>query len=431
MTRRFVFIKGIYDTMDLFTDELITECEKAGYEYLVLNIGTMDEDLKRLLEFSQEKIDAVITFNNLGYSLGEEYGKNLWHILGVTYVNILMDHPFHYTKPLEDAPENSLICCIDRNHVSYIRRFCPNIQRVMFLPHGGCANLVRSLMDKDVGASNQCSCQLEEGTTNIIERKAEDWSHRDIDVLYAGNLSRFLIEQLIPDFGQFTELDGAELSNRVLQKLVQQPTLTTEQVIEEELNQIIATQQVGQLTLHEQKRTELLTDEKLQYYINEFRFLDGFAVSFYREQAVRVLVEHGIKVHVLGIGWEKCDWTNNPNFIFEGKVEATEVMDYMMRSKIVLNTLTWFKDGSHDRIFNGMLCGAAVLSDTSTYLEEQFENHVDMELFRLQDIMNLPKLVTDLLADEEHLQQMACKGRQKAEINHIWGNRLDQIINYI
>ena len=31
------------------------------------------------------------------------------------------------------------------------------------------------------------------------------------------------------------------------------------------------------------------------------------------------------------------------------------MIDVMNDSKIVLNTMTWFKDGTHDRVFNGML----------------------------------------------------------------------------
>ena len=62
--------------------------------------------LLRLLGESQEF--AAVTFNNLGYNLsfeqpeaaeGEE-GKpeeyNIWDYFHIPYIDILMDHPFHY-----------------------------------------------------------------------------------------------------------------------------------------------------------------------------------------------------------------------------------------------------------------------------------------------------------------------------------------------
>ena len=125
----FIFIKGIYDTMDLFSDELITELQKIGHQCHILHMESMDKDLKQFIQLKETGIDAVITFNNLGYNLGEQQGMNLWDALEIPYVNILMDHPFHYKKPLEEAPKNAIVCCIDRNHVTYIRRFFPDIDR--------------------------------------------------------------------------------------------------------------------------------------------------------------------------------------------------------------------------------------------------------------------------------------------------------------
>ncbi len=393
MSKCFIFTEGIYDTMDLFSNELITEFTRMGHRCHVLHMESMDEDIKQLIALKVNGIDGVITFNNLAYNLGEEQGGNLWDALDIPYVNILMDHPFHYKKPLENAPKNSIVCCIDRNHVDYIRRFFPDIRQVEFLPHGGCGNELKKHL----------------GTVALQGRE------RDIQVLYAGNLSRFLIEQLIPDFGQFHEFDGIELSNNVLNTLIHHPNTTTEAAIEQELGNLQVT----------------FTEEELGQYIHAFRFLDGFAVSFFREQAVRILVESGIPVHVLGIGWEKCDWTNNENFIFEGKVDAPEVLDYMLRSKVVLNTLTWFKDGCHDRIYNGMLSEAAVVSDSSVYLQETLINHGNIELFELERITELPDIVSKLLQNDDRRQMMAGAGREAALQHHTWKMRAETILSIL
>ena len=42
-------------------------------------------------------------------------------------------------------------------------------------------------------------------------------------------------------------------------------------------------------------------------------------------------------------------------------MSADKIVDLMYDSKIVLNTMTWFKDGTHDRVFNGMLAELLLL----------------------------------------------------------------------
>ena len=79
-----------------------------------------------------------MTFNNLGYNLDMEVPaparcvqgndaciqkvgtRNVWEYYGIPYLNILMDHPFHYEKPLRLAPETSVVLCTDRNHVKSV-----------------------------------------------------------------------------------------------------------------------------------------------------------------------------------------------------------------------------------------------------------------------------------------------------------------------
>lgn len=382
--------------MDLFTDELMQAFAALGYPVSCLDAEDMQESLRKLggllgvsclkrEEADLSKAAAVITFNNMGYNLCEDLGFNLWEQYGIPYYDIQMDHPFHYADKLKSLPKTTRLYCIDRGHVSYVRRFFKNIGWVHFLPHGGTA----------VDARDIEMLPLEK---------------RPVDVLYAGSLSKYRIELLIPDFDQFRAFDAGELCNEVLQELVRHPARTTEEVLEEYFAGL-----------------ELpLTEEMLGEYIAQFRFLDAYAVSFFREQAVRILVENGIRVAVYGEGWERTEWCGHPNLVLGGKVLAPQVLPLMHQSKIVLNTMTWFKDGSHDRVFNGMLAGAVVVSDSSRYMVEQFLNHEEVELFELEEIGELPAIVEDLLSDLPRAQRIADAGRKKAQ-GHTWAQRAREI----
>ena len=167
--------------------------------------------------------------------------------------------------------------------------------------------------------------------------------------------------------------------------------------------------------------------------IEEFHFVDLLAVSYYREKVVRTLVENGVKVTLFGTGWECCDWLDNPNLDFRGRVSADEIVEIMHDSKIVLSTMTWFKDGAHDRVFNGMLSGALAVTDSSKYMREEFvssddidETKDDLVMFELEQMETLPKKVQSLLNNLDQAQLIADRGYKKA-FSHTWAARAEEL----
>ncbi len=391
MKKRYIFFKGLIDTLDLYTDEYVNICSKEGAECLVIDAGIIDRELIRLKAFLIKEVTAVISLNNIGMHLEFEDGLNIWDRYQIPFYNILMDHPFHYKAALDRAPEQMILLCMDRNHVDYVKRFFPNIKRVAFFPHAGI-----ELRKKDM------ACAEESSYLPIEERK--------IDVLYAGGLSRYAAEGLIPDLGSIREFDAFELVKNALEKLINTPELTTEHVIEQCLKEI----------------NFKINDKKLGETIAELRFLDALAVSFYREQAVRILAENGVTVTVFGVGWDRCEW-ESPNVVYAGVTSPAQILELMNQSKIVLNTMTWFKQGAHDRIFNGMLAGAAVVSDRSEYVEEIFTKQKQLQLFSLDGIKELPEIVQSLLQHPRVAQDMADCGYEETRRRHMWINRLQDI----
>ena len=396
MNHTIIYFKGVYDTLDLFTDNLIEAFHAMGYSSFVYDATRQEESKAELIKLlEKESITrqfTVVTFNNLGYNLDRNFGGNsvldenyvnLWEHYHVPYINILMDHPFHYEKPLRKAPNTAIVLCTDRNHVKYIRRFYKNIRQVDFLPHAG----------------------VELGS------KHKPLTERSIDVLYAGALPIYTVSKMIPDLTSIRELDAQKMAGEVLQELANHPEKTTEQAIEE----------------YVQANSISLSEDALQNLIVKMRFLDSYAVSFFREQAVRILVESGIHVTAYGTGWDQCGWSLNPYLTFGGKVLAPQILPLMNDSKIVLNTMTWFKAGSHDRVFNGMLAGAAVVTDDSTYMRREFTDGKELVMFSLKDLATLPERVFDLFGHVDRMQEMADCGYHSAQENHTWKSRAEYI----
>lgn len=389
MKQTIILFKGIYDTLDLFSDQLELAFAEWGYEIFVYNAANAKQSKTFLLELLREKQNAaVVTFNNMGYNLEIE-GMKVWEQFDVPYINILMDHPFHFERQLKDAPETSIVLCTDRNHVKYIRRYHKNICQSDFLPHAG----------------------IELG------RKHKPLKERKIDVLYAGALPIYTVDKMIPNLDVMYGLDMKELMQDVLRELVMHPDKTTECAIEEYVQANC-------------KSGQELTPEELRGLIVHMRFIDSYATSFFREQAVRILVENGISVTTYGVGWNQCEWSNSPYLKYGGKVLAPQILPLMNDAKIVLNTMTWFKAGAHDRIFNGMLAGAAVVTDDSTYLQRECTDGKELLMFKREEMITLPDRIYSLFGHMERAQEMADCGYAFAKKNHMWKNRAEYIREY-
>ena len=390
MAKTIIYFKGIYDTLDLFTDSLIRAFESMGFGTFVYHAA--DEELSKKMLFrllaGEKESDlsekfAAVTFNNLGYNLSLFGEENIWSYYNIPYIDILMDHPFHYEKPLCGMPETAVVLCTDRNHVKYIRRFFKNIRRTDFLPHAG----------------------VELGSRH------KPVAERGIDVLYAGALPVYTVEKMIPDLHSIPEVDGEDMMKSVFGELVRHPEKTTEESIEAYVKSVRGD----------------VSDARLREIIVQMRFLDSYATSFFREQAVRILVESGICVTAYGTGWDQCSWSDNPHLVYGGKVQASDILPLMNNSKIVLNTMTWFKAGAHDRVFNGMLARAAVVTDDSVYMKKEFTDGKELVMFSRKDLRTLPESVFDLFGHVSHMQEMADCGYEAAKNGHTWKNRAEYI----
>ena len=200
---RLIFMTGLYDTLDIFTYELISSLSAMGYECLEFDTSNMAESLKKLSAYITSHVSAVITFNNLGFNMELKPGENIWDALKIPCINILMDHPYFHKNALDNAPGNAIILCPDFNHTAYVQRFYPNITTTGFLAHGGKSTT--------------------ENTLPI--------SKRSIDILYAGGISTPFIEKIMPDFSEFT-FDAESIGENAYDMLKSTPSLTVEYAIE-------------------------------------------------------------------------------------------------------------------------------------------------------------------------------------------------------
>lgn len=381
--KRLVLFHGELDTINLFSDQLKKGFEKSGYEIFDFDLQQSAISLGLLYEYMQEgPITAMIAFNSTFFGMTVPSGENMWETLGIPCINIFVDHPYWYHNILMRMPANGIVLCIDRNHMNYVNRFYPNIGSNGFLAHGG----------------------------TLTCPKPKPMAGRTIDVLYAGSLLADHIPSQI-DFSGW-KFPAQQICDRSVERLMAHPEETVEAVLEQEL-------------LQEEIR---LSDEELRRFISSCSHIERIVSSRYREQIVRSIAQAGIHLELYGDGWGGCGWIGLPNVHYGGRVAPGEILSMMGDSKLVLNTLPWFKDGSHERVFNAMLSGAVAVSETSGYLKEVIppEAWVTFDL-TAESLTVLPQRLLDLLADEDGLQEIASAGYELAAASHTWEARAEEL----
>lgn len=379
--KRLVLFRGNLNTVNLFSDQLKQGFLELGYEIFDFDLSQESKSLNQLLEYVQsDSVTAMISFNNSFFGKTALSGENICETLGIPSINILLDPPYWYhDNVLMRTPVNGIIICVDRNHMDYVNRFYPNISCNGFLPHGGTS----------LRSTHKPICE------------------RETDVLYAGGRSTNYILKDSSDWGFPIK--------QILDHLINHPEDTIEAAIEQELRQA----------------NVILADEELRKFISYCgSIIEPIVRAFYREKIVGSIAKAGISLELYGDDWSVCDWVNLPNVHYSERVSPEEILLMMENSKIVLNTMPWFRDGSHERVFNAMMCGAVAVSETSKYLEDVLppDTWVSFDLSP-ENLSSLPRHIMDLLSNEDRMQQIASAGHDLAVSEHTWKARALELHN--
>lgn len=382
MNKRIITIKGALDTLDLFTDCLTDAFRKIGFEVYVYDIRNEATSSAGLIEFINKPIDFAIAYNNVGFFITSN-GHCLWDALNILHINIIVDAPIYYTEIFKNhASPNSFFLCVDKEHPDFIERLRPDIPSA-FLPHS---------------AWSYPPVQVSKS--------------RPTDIIYAGSITQSYFPKL-PDVGM-GEFSTNDLADYTCNELLKNPNKTTEAVIE-----------------------QWLTSHNLNYDINrltdiffQLTPITKFITTHFRQKQIEILLNNGFKVNVYGENWNASTLINHSNFIYHGRISPAHIFDKMVNSKIILNSMPWFKSGSHERIFNGMLAGGVVFSDYSSYINETFINGEDMIIYDLKNITSLPEQAEKILFNNDYFNYIATNGQKKVLANHMFLNRAIEIIDY-
>lgn len=383
-----LFYAGI-ESFNYFTDQIETELRRRNHETFILNLQNPPAEdphsYENFIRFAEGRIDAVICFDGLG--LKEDLFIELWNVKNAVAVNILMDHPLRFHPTMEHHPEKYIQFCCDRNHVTYVNQyFAGQVEHIEFMPHAG---------------------TLPE-TKDVIP-----FEQRRYDILFSGTYYR-PEEQLLKINQWFKEGSTMNQFYRIMAEyMIGHSKVTTEQAV------LDTVKQVGLEPSSDMLKTMFRCAEPLDWMVRMYQ----------REKVIQTLAESGFELWLLGRGWENhpCAGRINVHRI-DDRIPFGETLPYMADARINLNVMPWFKAGTHDRIFNILLQHSVPLTDTSSWIDENYTDGEDIALYDLEHLERLPQIADLLLNDSERTKEIIYKGYEKTKRNYTWVNCVNQIL---
>lgn len=286
--------------------------------------------------------------------------------LGIRYVGMLFDHP--YFQPLNFVSAERLYASFpDRSHRELAQFVYPDLRLAgdAFVPPA---------------------------TRALNARPAE----RDIDVLYFGNVD-------------FSTLDRpwqggahASLCDAVASLIDEQPA----RPVHRALSQV----------LREQRRTV-----SPQEIADVLRTLELFMRTKFRHGAVLALARAGLRLVVVGRGWERLALPQNAKRL--APLAYEEMFRLAGRSRICIDASTYLS-GANDRVFNYALNGAVCFTNADGYLGSEDW----LRFYSMRGLDALAEDVRELLGQTSRLREMGERGKQAVLARHTWRDRLETIL---
>lgn len=372
---RILMIIGItqYDVLNYFARELGTGFEKQGCTVEYLERIT-ESEVKRIKSL---KFDFAVSFNGIGMTGAGK--KQILNDENTIVWNFLVDHPPILMERLERFSYNSIVSFVDNNHVVFAEKNLKNLEYITFMPHGG----------------------------SEWEEKVP-YEARQYDVVFAGSyFMPGIYEGILERFDD----DIKSLMLSIVHKL-HKGTDTYENLVQE-------TFEACGVEFDEQ---DLITTLRANDY------LDKYARNINRVSMLEELAQNQIHVHIWGNGWEY--YANKyPEYLhFHPSQSYEEMLQTMANAKIVLNNLPLFRDGSHERVFSAMLCGAVCFTEASEYFRKEFVDNEDIIFFDYVNLHQLSQKVKIILDDPLLGKAIAENGYQKAKASHTWEHRAEAML---
>ncbi len=162
-----------------------------------------------------------------------------------------------------------------------------------------------------------------------------------------------------------------------------------------------------------------------------------YCLDYYTRGLDRVSLVRSFKnsrVHVFGElakdhASAKKGWSyylkDMPNVALYSSLHYEAALEIQSRAKFCLNSMPFFKNGSHERILTSLAAGSVPITSESTWTLEEFLNEEELIVYVPGNYEGIEEKVQRLLNDESERAAIADRGRAKVLTRHTWANRAE------
>lgn len=367
--------KSQYGAVDYFIEKIALGFSQQGVKVHIINALMIEKQLSDIIYNTDLVVsfNGIISDNNGIVKTIDRFNIPCWHFL--------VDHPYFHHIRLLNGVRNQIISVIDRKHLDYLNTFYKNTKNNFFVPHGGAYN--------------------ESMVCNFNDKK--------YDLAFIGSYcdSQDFIDKLA---------DYTEDFQEAMIKSVEDVWNGTINTLEESV-------------LVNLKGYKAVDYDNFPDTMSVFEFLDDYIRSERRTLMIKTALKSGYDVHVFGNGWDLFKNENSSNLIIHDGVSYEESLKIMSESKIVLNNMPLFSDGSHERVLSAMASGSICLTDSSKWLKENFVDGIDLFYYDWNDINEMIEIIDKIMTNKVNYDEIINNGRRKVVENHLWSNRAKTILS--
>ena len=122
---------------------------------------------------------------------------------------------------------------------------------------------------------------------------------------------------------------------------------------------------------------------------------------------------------------------DRPNLNFLGRIDFSSICELYKNTRIILNPVSKFSHGSHERIWFGMASGAVIATDDSNFVGKDFEHGKSIIFLPWGSETKDYKFLNSLVSNYKLLKQISEAATPIYSKNHTWEKRSRHIIKML
>jgi spore maturation protein CgeB len=378
-----------YSVINLFVENSVYFLRKKGHNVTIIDANNSDAINILLNIFNTQIVDLVINFGKATNPILND-GRPLYDAANTTLLAVYVDHPTYHISSLTENIKNFLCCFNDKQHVDYINEILPNHHKIsFFLPHGG--------LTKNIEEKNKIK--------SFIEYKKQ----KSIDIVFAGT---FLNDIEKPWHDNLAY--PSKLLDEVFELFMYDDYLSIQEAfkIVFDRNKILFSS-IGKIQLS-----------------NLYRVVQNYIRSYSRILLIKKLSESGLNITICGNGWENFA-KEHKNINYIGTLDIKDNLELIRKAKVLINVTPTLRNGSHERVFTGMLNNTVFFSDRSRYYDEFFEDEKNILYYSFNSLNDDIKKLKEILKDDKKLFDISQSAYKIVVKNHTWENRVDTMLEMV